>query len=335
MTEERSTIREEDMVGFKNFPQSQLTEVHARCLRILEILGFLPEKPSSYVFTNSGDCEQYSCIGHKDDLESARSVDGEKLRLDRDKNDLSPSLVVEREGKPQPVLGRYFTSAQTEREDFDFLSPRANRLKIYMDDYSGSGCSSVNYSDWARSGSSADFRDRFNAWKDTLQQDVRYTAKLAAHFASNLAWTDWDETVRLMNVSMINSTYGALIYEASRDSKFEGNIVHAIGLCTDGLGFRYLEEKLWSRGWIALDVDGLVVIRNAAQSRTIHLRGVFLSFKHGQISYGGTPCYKICADLETNGPDNSMSPEVQPHRISPSNYVKTLSLRAIVGAKPD
>jgi hypothetical protein len=71
-------------------------------------------------------------------------------------------------------------------------------------------------------------------------------------------------------------------------SPFEGHITEAIRLCTDSISTTQLENKLWTRDWIGIDLDGVMVFRNTSRIFSIGgLKGAFLGFGLGRILFEG------------------------------------------------
>jgi hypothetical protein len=109
---------------------------------------------------------------------------------------------------------------------------------------------------------------------------------MAVNFAAKLAFSDWDETLRMMNVRCLGYGRGALT--DSSDRVFEGHITEAISLCTDSISTAQLEKRLWTRDWIGIDLDGVIVFRNTSRIFSIDgLKGAFLGFSLGRILFEG------------------------------------------------
>jgi hypothetical protein len=125
--------------------------------------------------------------------------------------------------------------------------------------------------------------------------------RIASQFASNLAFSDWDRSLCQMSVSFLR--YGRENkYREEKDywayaGCFKANTATAIALCADNIDMSTLKNRLWTADWIALDLDGYIVHRNAARYHSIHeLHGKLPTFTAGRITFEEEASSKIRFD---------------------------------------
>ncbi|KAK7179894.1 hypothetical protein PSPO01_14024 [Paraphaeosphaeria sporulosa] len=276
-TENRMAFQNANMTGFVTYAESELRHIQARSLRILRQLGFLPGDIESYKFSVSKGCPTYICHGHMSDPPV--------LKVESDIEDTYYDYELKKTviRTYDSLHGQYMVSGAR------FGLTITDRLRYYIADPIIYELGEVP------PGSKSSFDHGFLKLRLDKQQEVSETIRIASHFASYLAFSDWDVTIRQMSVSFLQ--FGQKQERRDERECFEAHMSSAIPLCADNLDLSTLENKLWSADWLALDLDGLIVHRNTARNFSIHdLRGKFLGFTAGRIVSEGETCSKVRSD---------------------------------------
>lgn len=263
----------------EGFVLTFLPELHARCLRILHLLGFRPGTLELYNSDSRFDCRAFDWIGHATDPEVVL-VEGEGTRFNAE-----TSRIEKIEYKDQ--RGHYKSRGST-------FSSRL-RLLQYLDTtrenltFEGEPILRKNRNEYAE--------HSIWSWDQSQQEALVRSIEAAVNFASTLAFTDWDSSLRTMSVRYMSYGLEYAKPESHSNGVFEGHTAEALQLCTDSLDLATIETKLWNMDWIAIDVEEMVLIRNASQFRPLHqLRGKFLTFQTGRILLNGEKCHHVRAD---------------------------------------
>jgi hypothetical protein len=119
---------------------------------------------------------------------------------------------------------------------------------------------------------------------------------VAVHSASRLAFTDWDVNLRIM--SALNMSHRELPPLRTRQTtEFEGHLRKAIVLCSDRMPVDSMEQRLWNADWVGVDIDGIVILRNAAMPESwVNVKGAYLGFPRGRIRHENQQYTKIRTD---------------------------------------
>ena len=125
-------------------------------------------------------------------------------------------------------------------------------------------------------------------WKIDLGIDLRSTASIASH----LAFTDWNSSLQTLSVRKFYGLRGLPSYIDLEGSKlpqyFEQFLSNALIASTDVVTKQTLDQQLAFSDWLAIDFDGVVVLRNLAIRPSIaNADGIILSFSMGQIAFEG------------------------------------------------
>ncbi|KAE8149564.1 hypothetical protein BDV25DRAFT_156073 [Aspergillus avenaceus] len=250
--------------GFISFTQMALPHLHRRAMRILAILGLRPAV-RGFRFKGEGECPNFHCIGHETDPEPIwEETDIEQFNYKTGKREKKKNLSRS---------GQYL-----EPGSIQFVQDEAReRLKYYLDDQTRPEMQKVR------------------SWPTYLLSEIARTVNVAVQFAAKLAFTDWDKSLRIMSARTVSSR--EIPQLSSHGSNFEGHMAEAIALCSDSMPVDALEGRLWSVDWLGLDIDGIIVLRNAALSYSLmDMDGVFLSFQRGRILYEESNYHKIRSD---------------------------------------
>ncbi|KAJ5743683.1 hypothetical protein N7533_008553 [Penicillium manginii] len=284
-------------VGLQSYTISVLQKIQARGFRILKILGFRPPD-EGYHFQKSQVAARLHCTGHDSDPKPT-----EEEYLEGEEDDSEQSYGEDSDHDSGFLGGGFKSFARRFRKKRDrgrrtFKSRRGQYIE-----YGG-----IQFESDAETKRLRYYLD--DPTSDTLQEDLRgsslnlaeltQTIQTAVHFASRLAFTDWDQSLRTMSVRAFSYKE---IPERSMVTKFEGHIAEAISLCCDGTPIKNIEQHLWSEDWIGLDIDGIIIIRNAALPVCpTNMNGAFLGFRRGGISYESQQFSKIRTDqIDTLG----------------------------------
>ncbi|RDW90059.1 uncharacterized protein DSM5745_01834 [Aspergillus mulundensis] len=283
--------------GFLSFTQAALPDIQARALRILKILGFRPPE-SGYRFRPHGEVERYSCYGHESDPMPLQESYSDAEGSDNDDDASSHSEESkggffkgfkkfgrrQREGPKR--TRRMYESRRGQYVERGNLSMGKDtdleRLKYYLDDHTDP------------------VLHRAAKWRRETFRDLLQSITVAVHFASRLAFTDWDVNLRIMSAMVMS--YRELppprvSHNNSRHTNFEGHIHEAIELCSDSMPIESIEQRLWTADWMGLDIDGIVILRNAAMPDSwASMKGAYLGFRRGRILHENQQYTKIRTD---------------------------------------
>jgi hypothetical protein len=285
-------------VGLEPYTMSVLVHIQARALQILNILGFRPPK-DGYRFQVSNFSDQLYCEGH---LEDPEPIDEEFV--DEKSEDGSDSENGELDAEDSEQENNFFKSfarrfrKKRQRKRATFKSRRgqyvalggiqldedkatddiqAERLRLYLDNPN-----------------SIELQQNLRETKSDLSELSR-TVETAVNFASKMAFTDWDQNLRAMSARTFS--YRDIPKPSLTSTKFEGHIAEAIWLCSDGMPIENIEQRLWTEDWVALDIEGIILVRNAAiPASHASLNGAFLGFRRGAITYQSQQFSKIRTD---------------------------------------
>lgn len=316
-TENRMVFQNANMTGFVTYAESELRHTQARSLRILRQLGFVPGSLDDYLFSESEECPTYICDGHSSDPpQSSFETDDEVFDYDLNRK------VKRRE---LSMYGQYVFPGAA------FGVTDTNRIGRYIAD------PNIYKMDDVPSGFESGFHNNFIKLRLDKQEEISETVRIASHFASYLAFSDWDVSLRQMSVRFLQ--YGETQGQHQSESGcFEAHMSSAIPLCADNLDLSTLENKLWSADWVALDLDGIIVHRNTARHYSINeLRGKFLGFTAGRIVSDGENCSKVRSDRVGLSYLDSAS-EVDAQRIEacvPKLKFRNLSVRTLLSTVKD
>lgn len=316
-TENRRVFENAGVEGFVTYAESELKHTQARSLRILRQLGFTPGVLEDYKFETAKGCDTYICQGHKSDppvftYETSDEVYDYELK----------KKVKSKEKSP---IGQYMVAGAA----FDVST--THRLRYYIateDILTRMAGEAVEQSG---------FQHSFLKLRLDRQEEIATTVKIATRFASYLAFSDWDVSLRQMSVQFLQ--FGETKEQHQSESGyFEAHMAAAIPLCADNLDLSTLENKLWSADWIALDLDGIIVHRNTARHYSIHdLRGKFLGFTAGKIVSEGDVCSKVRSD-RVGLSYHDMASEITGSRIAactPQLKFPNLSTRTLLSTVKD
>ncbi|KAL4917858.1 hypothetical protein BDW62DRAFT_182970, partial [Aspergillus aurantiobrunneus] len=313
--------------GFLSSALAALPEIQARALRILKILGFRPPE-AGYRFRPRGGATTYTCYGHESDPEPIRSGssseephDADSPVQNRDKDSksnrnrlFSPLKDLGRQRKRPKQHHPPLESRRGQYTEQDIL-PRdketiIDQLKDYLDDYTRPEL----------------FTAAANWPRETLS-DLIDTITVAVHFASRLAFTDWDTSLRTISASTM--AHRQLPYLPPGISALDVQTKEAIAMCSDSIPIDAIEQHLWNPDWVALDIDGIVVLRNAATPSTWAgpgLSGTFLSFRRGRIIHGTQQYAKIRTDRANTLAQPPLTLNRKSHNRKPHNAISTTGI---------
>lgn len=309
-----------DDIGFKPYTMSVLPVLQERSLEILRILGFRPEKLSDYDFRKADDCLAHTAVGHKADILS--------VSTDEDSGDFDDnSQHRHREQNPSYSLdSRYVPSGGIQHEG----KKRLERLKLYLSPPGQSLLSISEETKPAESPNKSDHASPFLSLHESLQIAVESTISNAINFASKLSFSNWNTDLGVISV---RAMFGNQHNKGAEERTFEGPMSHAIELCVDGFKAIDLETRFWSQDWVALDLDGVVAIRELSRQYSINsLQGRYLSFSIGRLLFEGQPCAKIRTDRTDLRYRNCKAPvdallktQAEPSQLAPSGHSPSYS----------
>ena len=292
--------------GFLPYTLSVLPDIQLRGLQILRILGFSPQNITGYSFRPRENCENYTCLGTTaDEVEYEVLEEEERAQKGnchdpphRYLEDICTCVKANREclsycrGGKQVASTRN-TSTIKMRSKNRYRGPYVPE-KLFKSSSEGLFERLGYYLD------SPSEMSKHTKWDMHLQKEISWTARRAIEFASELAFTDWDTSLRLMSARFIRSRPMDTRTEPepmSRGSSLEGHLLDAILLCTDSMNELALRTRTQSNYWLATDFDGVILLRNMALTRSVNkLKGIFLTFVPGRIRYEDTSYFSICSD---------------------------------------
>lgn len=260
--------------GFVSYSEFELQQIQARSLRILRQLGFHSGEFEDYEFMPLNGCPTYIATGQ---LSDSQPLENQSEPGCDDEVVLSPDVFQ---------YGQYIPyGSHPELTNLD-------RLRYYIGDPQEQGL----YVPSPGPNPNPKPEDNFLNWTEDMQRSLMRTIRIATKFASYLAFSDWDVSLRQMSVKFLR--YGETLENITTNRFYEAHIPTAITFCTDGVGTSTLESRLWSLDWVAFELDGFIVYRNTARHQSIHeLGGKFLGFSVGKIFYEGNACSKVRSDL--------------------------------------
>ncbi|KAJ5770983.1 uncharacterized protein N7511_003034 [Penicillium nucicola] len=279
-------------VGLEPYTMSVLVHIQARGLQILKILGFRPPK-DGYRFQVSKFSDHLYCEGH---LEDPDPIDEEFVN--EKSEDGSDSDSRESDAGDSDQENNFFSNGfrsfarrfrkKRERKRATFKSRRGQYVAL-------GGIQLDGKRDGKRAADDVEV-ERLRLYLDDpnsmeLQQDLReatsdlselsQTVETAVKFASKMAFTDWDQSLHTMSARTFS--YKDIPKKSPKSTKFEGHIAEAIWLCSDGMSIDNIEQRMWTDDWVALDIEGVILIRNAALPAShTNLKGAFWAFAVGQ-----------------------------------------------------
>lgn len=309
-----------DDIGFKPYTMSVLSTLQERSLEILRILGFRPAKLSDYEFKKAEDCLTHTAVGQNADI-----LQLSKQEDSGDSNNTSQHRYREKIPPCSPD-SLYIPSGGIRYEG----RKRLERLVLYLSPLDQSSLSNSEATKPAEAPNKSDHASPFLSLHESLQIAVESTVSYAIDFASKLSFSNWNTALGVMSV---RAMYGNQHYKGAEERTFEGPTSHAIALCLDGFKAIDLETRFWSEDWVALDLDGVVAIRELSRQYSIHsLQGRYLSFSMGRLLFEGQPCAKIRMDRTDlryrnwKAPVNAMlKPQAEPSQLAPSGHSRSPS----------
>ncbi|KAJ5376162.1 hypothetical protein N7509_013048 [Penicillium cosmopolitanum] len=316
--------------GLHLYMNSVLQDIQARGFNILHILGFSPPN-EGYYFEDS-----LRCLGHESD---PRPIEEEKIYPEAgadvsgychgDKPVQDRGLVLEalkslarlswrKPKKPQkPDQKRIvFKSSRGQYIQEHCEAEYVDRLRYYLDDPTSALLQE-------------DLRE--NASELTL---LVQTAQTAVRFASRLAFTDWDQTMRTMSTRAFSRKSPAELQGVTMNFYF--SIGEIIWLCWDGITISHIEKSRYTEDWIGLDIGGAIILRQAALPAALYaLKGRILGLRRGAIMYERQRFVKIRTENSDADSQDSQGraffwpalPQqnsVQPHNAYPSIRSRSL-----------
>ncbi|KAL3431840.1 hypothetical protein BDV09DRAFT_175532 [Aspergillus tetrazonus] len=288
--------------GFLSFTLAALPDIQARALRILRILGFRPPE-DGYRFHPHGEAATYSCYGHESDPRPIMETYSDSEVSDSDASSQSEEFkggffksfrkFGRRRRQEQKQPKKMFESRRGQYVEKGNLAMGKDtdleRLRYYLDDYS----KPVLY-EAAR-------------WPRQTLKDLVSSITIAVHFASRLAFTDWDVNLRMMS-ALAMSHRELPPPRTGPTTNFEGHMREAIALCSDSMPVDSIEQRLWNADWVGLDIDGIVILRNAAMPESwANMKGAYLGFRRGRILHENQQYTKIRTDRINTQPQNLLA----------------------------
>ena len=296
--------------GLLLYSKSSLPSIHERCLRILRTLGFRRGDLSRFITQISGDGAGHRFVGHQS--------------------------VLNCHGENVPVRSELFDRG------FDSTIDIFNCLKVFIwtvdgnieghqshehnPEFRNCRCHAVrNHGGLSRSAASA-----FLDWALGLRNEIGQTVADAVDFASLLAFTNWDSSLRLMSVRFFE--LGDTSPLESSESAVKDYMLKTMALCTDNVHSKDMLQRDWQEDWLAMDIDGMIMLRNSCFIKPIHkISGQLLTFSPGRMLYEGTPCFRLRADaVESKYKDffkEFATGSILPPILRPSNEYPSMSVR--------
>ena len=132
----------------------------------------------------------------------------------------------------------------------------------------------------------------YGGWKRTSTYDLCKHLRRAVSIASHLAFTDWNSSLQTLSV---RNFYGRRKFSGhielenvSLPRDFKKFLSNALIANTDVVTKQTLDQQLAFSDWLAIDFDGVVVLRNLAIRPSIaNADGTILSFSMGHIAFEG------------------------------------------------
>lgn len=263
--------------------------------RALRILRILGFRPpeDGYRFRPHGEVATYSCHGH-----------------DSDPPPLVQSGLEQPKNTYESPRGQYLEQGNLAiGKDTDL-----ERLRYYLDDYRNSA-----------------LHEAAN-WPRQILRDLVSSITVAVQFASRLAFTDWDVNLRIMS-ALIMSHRELPPIRIRQTTEFEGRLREAIALCSDSMSVDSIEQRLWNADWVGLDIDGIVILRNAAMPESwANMKGAYLGFRRGHILHENKQYTKIRADRINTQSQNLLATKTKKRigTTAPMNGCPSIQSRVLI-----
>ncbi|KAK0510094.1 hypothetical protein JMJ35_007488 [Cladonia borealis] len=167
----------------------------------------------------------------------------------------------------------------------------------------------------------------YGGWKRTSMYDLCKYLHTAASIASHLAFTDWNSSLQTLSV---RNFYGRRRFSGNIELEhvtlpydFRKFLSNALIASTDVVTTQTLDQQLAFSDWLAIDFDGVVVLRNLAIRPSIaNADGIILSFSMGHIAFEGERKKIVNMDVPKLNTGNSSDPD---ESLSYSQVVKTVT----------
>lgn len=200
---------------FVGYAESELRHIQARSLRILRQLGFIPGNLEDYKFNAAKGCPTYTAAGLVFDLAFSY------LGLDEEHYGVGLGEIM---GGKERTVDRihHFLAAQNAQSDS-------------LDLASGVVPAATSNSEWA---------GNFLDWQKHIQYDFAHTVHIASVFASHLAFSDWDVSLRRMSAQYL--WHGEI---PKSHGLFEADMAIAMTLCADTVHLSILETRSYHPSW--------------------------------------------------------------------------------------
>ena len=132
----------------------------------------------------------------------------------------------------------------------------------------------------------------YGSWKKMSTYDLCQYLYRAISIASHFAFTDWNSSLQTLSVRNFygrGKFFGSTKLENVRLPKdFKKFLSNALIASTDVVTEQTLDQQLAFSDWLAIDFDGVVVLRNLAIRPSIaNADGTILSFSMGHIAFEG------------------------------------------------
>ncbi|KAL4740504.1 hypothetical protein BDV11DRAFT_214350 [Aspergillus similis] len=290
-------------MGFLSFTVAALPDIQARALRILRILGFRPPE-DGYRFRPHGEVATYSCYGHESDPPPLmKSCSMFKTFGRRQSNEQEqPKNTYESQRGQYVEQDKLVMGKDTDLE----------RLRYYLDDYTNPALHEAA------------------KWPRQMLRELVSSITVAVHLASRLAFTDWDVNLRIMS-AMTMSHRELPPPRAGQTTNFEGHMREVIALCSDSMPVDSIEQRLWNADWVGLDIDGIVILRNAAIPEFwASMKGAYLGFRRGRILHENQQYTKIRTDRINTQSQNLLATKKRTGTTAPINGCPSIQSRVLI-----
>ena len=158
----------------------------------------------------------------------------------------------------------------------------------------------------------------YGGWEKTSTYDLCKYLHRAVSIASHLAFTDWNSSLQTLSV---RNFYGRQRFSGHVELEnvrlpqdFKKFLNNALIASTDVVTKQTLDQQLAFSDWLAIDFDGVVVLRNLAVRPSIaNADGTLLSFSMGHIAFEGERKKIVNMDVpklntgDSSDPDESLS----------------------------
>ena len=269
---------------FCPYTLSVLADIRSRGLRVLEILGFDCGILDDYMYEGLGTCRDYACVGPRKSLQNRYSI---FYRVD---------LSHDRRGFPQrnsPEAWEPYNHQYSD-EHSNLISTFEEYLNLYP------WLNPSQQSTWNEHADTHNQQFAFLGWSPSLQIRIVQTIRNAAFIAAELAFTDWDSSIKSLSIDCFHRYHAIkppkLIKErmpveadqiGSNSDSFMTRLTSVVSLCTSSNQAALLITRFLD--WAATDCDGIILINSGVSYRSIaNLRGAYFQFRQGRISYEKT-----------------------------------------------